>query len=706
MRTNQGTSIRRAKPLRFERLEERSLLAAVGLGGDVLVNSFTPGPQSTAESASAVALADNGDGVIVFEGRGAGDRDGVYARRVSAAGAPVGADFRINETTRERQGDAAVVMRGDSSFVVVWAGRGRGDQDGIFMRLFSAGGTPTTGEILVNQTTAGKQGLPTVAVAADGSIVVAWEGNGAGDNAGIFVRRFSASGTSLVGEALVNTPSSLRQGDPAIAMQSDGTFLIAWTTRGLDGSGYDTFARRFTAAGQPVGGEFRVHGNRAGDQKAPDVAAVDNGAYQIVWASKGAGDDGWDVKQSRVSSAGLPGAEARVHVAAEGDQTQPKIASGPDGSTMVAWTSAQPLGTGLEVMARDFSDDGAALQDEFPVPVLARGYASGHQFAPSLAIGPDRALIAWSGQGASDRHGVYMRGFAVEAAGPNQPPDLAEIADMNVAAGAELRYTATATDPDGDNLTFSLDPEQAPAGATINPLTGVFSWTPTAAQVGTFTVRVLVTDDGRPPLADSETFTVTVAANRAPMLDPIANRTVAEGSELTFTALATDPDGNQITFSLDPDQSPAGATIDPMTGIFRWTPTEEQGGLAQPFTLRVLATDNGTPALADSETFTVTVTEVNRSPALAKPENRQIARGSELVFTAAATDPDLPANTLQFSLDPETNAPGATINGTSGEFRWLVPATQAPGDYTIRILVADNADPALADSESFVITRV
>jgi hypothetical protein len=627
---------------------------------------------------------------------------------VSAAGAVVGSEFRVNETTRERQGDASVAMRGDGSFVIVWAGRGRGDQDGIFMRLFSASGTPTAGEILVNQTAAGRQGLPAVDFAADGSIVVAWEGNGAGDFAGIFVRRFSASGTPLAGEVLVNAPSSLRQGDPALAVQSDGSFLIAWTARGIDGSGYDTFARRFSAAGQPVGGEFRVNGNRAGDQKAPDVAAADNGAYQVVWASKGAGDDGWDVKQSRVSSAGVPGAEERVHVAAEGDQTQPKIAAGPDGSLMVAWTSAVPLGSGLEVMARDFSPDSVGLQEEFPVAAVARGYASGHQFAPSLAIGPERALIAWSGQGASDRHGVYMRGFAVEEAAENRPPDLAEITDKTVSPGAELRFTATATDPDGDNLTFSLDPDagQIPAGATINPQTGVFSWTPTAAQVGTFTVRVIVTDDGRPPLADSETFTITVAANRPPMLDQIAPKEVAEGNELTFSAIATDPDGNQITFALDPDQSPAGATIDPVSGIFRWTPTEEQGGLAQTFTVRILAIDNGTPSLADSETFTVTVTEVNRAPALTKPENRQIARGSELVFTATATDPDVPANTLRFSLDPETNAPGATINETSGEFRWLVPASQAPGEYTIRIIAADNADPALADSESFVVTVV
>lgn len=59
-------------------------------------------------------------------------------------------------------------------------------------------------------------------------------------------------------------------------------------------------------------------------------------------------------------------------------------------------------------------------------------------------------------------------------------------------------------------LTFSLD-AGAPAGASIDPKTGVFSWTPTRAQgSNTYSITVRVADNGAPPLTDAKTFTVTV----------------------------------------------------------------------------------------------------------------------------------------------------------------------------------------------------
>jgi hypothetical protein len=219
------------------------------------------------------------------------------------------------------------------------------------------------------------------------------------------------------------------------------------------------------------------------------------------------------------------------------------------------------------------------------------------------------------------------------------------------------------------------------------------------------TVRILVTDDGEPPLADSETFIITVTApqpNRAPNLEPIADRSVNEGAQLTFTALATDPDQNQLTFAIDPETLRPGMTINAQTGVFSWTPTDEQGG--QQFTVRILVIDNGTPALADSETFTITVNEVNQAPNLIKPVDVTAPPGSQIAFTATATDPDVPADTLRFSIDPETMQPGMTLDAVTGVFRWVVPTTQAPGEYTIRILVVDDGEPALADSEVFVVT--
>jgi len=141
----------------------------------------------------------------------------------------------------------------------------------------------------------------------------------------------------------------------------------------------------------------------------------------------------------------------------------------------------------------------------------------------------------------------------VNAAGGNQCPVLASIGNKTVNELSILAFTASATDADvGQTLTFSLD-SGAPAGATINSSTGVFSWTPTEAQgPGVYTITVRVTDNGTPtPCSAFESIIVVVdEVNECPVLTAIANKTVNAGQLLTFTATATDADlpANTLTF--------------------------------------------------------------------------------------------------------------------------------------------------------------
>src|SRR5205814_4711007 len=103
----------------------------------------------------------------------------------------------------------------------------------------------------------------------------------------------------------------------------------------------------------------------------------------------------------------------------------------------------------------------------------------------------------------------------------------------------------------------------------------------------------------------AKTFTIQVTeVNLAPDLAPIGDKSVVEGSLLTFTAVATDADlpSNVLAFSLDAG-APAGATINATTGVFTWTPPD--GPVTATVTVRV--TDNGTPALSDFETLHITV---------------------------------------------------------------------------------------------------
>ena len=113
----------------------------------------------------------------------------------------------------------------------------------------------------------------------------------------------------------------------------------------------------------------------------------------------------------------------------------------------------------------------------------------------------------------------------------------------------------------------------------------------------------------------------------------------------TFTPTASDPDLPANGAHLQPERgAPAGASIDPLTGVFSWTPGEAQGPGV--YTFDVVVTDDGTPVLDDTEEVTLTVLEVNRAPSVGPIADKTVNEGSALAFDANASDPDLPANGL------------------------------------------------------------
>ena len=297
---------------------------------------------------------------------------------------------------------------------------------------------------------------------------------------------------------------------------------------------------------------------------------------------------------------------------------------------------------------------------------------------------------------------------AINITAVNDAPVLAAIGNQSVNEGATLSFTASGTDPDlpSQTLSYSLDAASLALGMTINSSTGAFSWTPSEAQGGLApSVTITVTDNGTGNLTDSETFTITVGdTNLAPVLAAIGNQAVNEGSTLSFTASATDADlpSQMLTYSLDAASLALGMTINSSTGAFSWAPSEAQGGFAPSVTVTV--TDNGTGNLTDSETFTVTVGDTNLAPVLAAIGNQSVNEGATLSFTASATDPDLPAQTLSYSLDAASLALGMTINSSTGAFSWTPSEAQGGAAPSVIVTVTDNGTGNLTDSETFTIT--
>ena len=227
---------------------------------------------------------------------------------------------------------------------------------------------------------------------------------------------------------------------------------------------------------------------------------------------------------------------------------------------------------------------------------------------------------------------------------------------------------------------------------SIDPNTGVFSWTPTESQGGlTPSVTIIVTDSGTGNLIDSESITVTVNdTNTAPVLDPIGDQSVNEGATLSFTATATDSDlpADTLTYSLDGASVGLGMSIDPNTGVFSWTPSEGQGGSTPSVIITV--TDSGTGNLIDSESITVTVNDTNTAPVLDPIGDQSVDELATLSFTATATDSDLPADTLTYSLDGASIGLGMSIDPNTGVFSWTPTESQGGLTPSVTILVTDS----------------
>jgi hypothetical protein len=153
----------------------------------------------------------------------------------------------------------------------------------------------------------------------------------------------------------------------------------------------------------------------------------------------------------------------------------------------------------------------------------------------------------------------------------------------------------------------------------------------------------VIADDGYGG-ADAGTFDWSVAdVNRHPTLAAIGDRTVAEGDTLQVTGVGSDPDlpYDSLTYRLA--APPTGAAIS-NGGEITWSPTEAQGPAVVTFTVQV-ADAAGATAM---RTFDVEVVESNTPPSLAPIPAHTNGAGDDVLIRPAATDADLPTNTLRF----------------------------------------------------------
>jgi hypothetical protein len=233
--------------------------------------------------------------------------------------------------------------------------------------------------------------------------------------------------------------------------------------------------------------------------------------------------------------------------------------------------------------------------------------------------------------------------------------------------GTTLTASYTATDANGDPLRFFV--KVGPAGASIDSVTGLFTWSIGFAHAGLHTVTIGVRDGLDTTLT---TATVTVMnVNRAPVFtSELSSQTRSAGQTLSFTYVATDPDGQAVRYRFV--AGPAGATLDSVTGAFSWSIQPSDSGL---HVIRVIATDG---TLADTTFAEITVPGVTSG----ETDNGEVP--FEFALRQNYPNPFNPSTAIRFSLPAESHVTVAVCDQLGREVSILANATFGAGVHEIR----------------------
>jgi Ca2+-binding RTX toxin-like protein len=214
-----------------------------------------------------------------------------------------------------------------------------------------------------------------VEVLDDNSYVVTWSSTGVdGANDGIAAKRFAADGTPIGGTFTVNTTTASYQMIPSVTALSKGRFAIAWQS--AVGGVYDIKAQIYDVAGSKVGGEITLS-NAAGNESTVTISALRSGGFVAVYYNDGTVDGSADDVFARIfDEFGNPeGAQFKVNTNTASFQWRPDVTTLADGGFVVTWDSIGSPGddTSYGISGQRYDANGNRVGGEFTINTFVPG---------------------------------------------------------------------------------------------------------------------------------------------------------------------------------------------------------------------------------------------------------------------------------------------------------------------------------------------
>ncbi|MCW5632879.1 MAG: putative Ig domain-containing protein [Rubrivivax sp.] len=312
--------------------------------------------------------------------------------------------------------------------------------------------------------------------------------------------------------------------------------------------------------------------------------------------------------------------------------------------------------------------DGSAAEYVDVTPTAPEQYVRTYTVTYNSSAAAATLSVRWTMTSGTGNVTLNAVALGTAAAPSNSPPTITTPAAQSTVQGTAATLAISASDPNGDALTYSAT--GLPAGLAISATTGVISGTPTT--VGTSAVTVTV-NDGRGGMA-SATFTwnVTAPANTPPTITTPATQTTAQGTAVSLAITASDANGDALTFSAT--GLPTGLAIGGTTGVISGTATTT--GTYTP----TVTVNDGRGGTANA-TFTWNVMPpANTPPTIVTPAAQSSVRGTAVTLAISASD----ANGDPLSYGATGLPAGLTISATTGVISGT-PSTAATYNPTVTV---------------------
>jgi PKD repeat protein len=525
----------------------------------------------------------------------------------------------------------ALAVNSKNDYILTWAD-GRNGLPDIYAQRFDKRMNKLGGEIAVCIKPK-SQAHPAIAVDPQDNFMIAWEDENGGANGwNIYAQKFDSGGNKLGGEIAV-CEALADQEEPAIASNSKGEFVVVWQdTRNFTNSHYDLYAQRLGANGYKLGPEIAVC-DEPGDQKNPVVAMRPDDRFIIAWQDER--DMTFTIYFMIFGSDGTKPPGEYVPCIGEKVQINPAIAVGPAGNFLVAWEDYRVTSPGIYARAYDSHDNPTGIN--FSISPIASSQ-------PSVAVNPWGYYVVVysdSNSGQADIYGRWLDQNGTLIAGAVELCGAAN-SQTNPAIAFDSRGDATAAWEDIRNgNTWHIFARQS-----------IVPYLPSGN---------LTTGDLSP--ADVWAWGI-VSAN----------------------ASFESPSDNSLSFEMSTD---SGAN---------WKPVPGNGSLAgagSSSALRLRATFATTDNLTTPVLHDITIGyKVNRLPKVTMPADQTIP--SKMLHDISPWFSDLDGDPLTYRWE-QTGGPAASLNGTT--LPVLQMLANHSGLYTFRIIANDGYN----DSEPGII---